>query len=174
MKKYLLLCFIIINYTAFSQKDSTQLQVKIYHSPKYNFDISYPDNWKEIQIEKHELLISEPYVKEGVVATTFDIQVDNDSPTLKTYIKKYQATLNNSDTFKNVALVSSKKINFKNNKAVELHYTALVQNIPIEWKSIIFKHEKNIFKLTTTHGKEQSLFIENIANAIFNTFYIFD
>jgi hypothetical protein len=65
---------------------------------------------------------------------------------------------------------SGKKIIFKHNKAIELHYTAIVQQIPIEWKSIIFRYNKNNFKLTTTHGIEQSLLITNMTNAIFNAF----
>ena len=170
MKKYLLLCFTIVNYLAFSQKDTTQMRVKIYHSQKYNFDICYPDDWKEIKIEKHELLISEPNIKEGVVATTFDIQIDNDSPSLKSYVKKYKVTLNNSDIFKDVKILSEKKIIFKHNKSVELHYSAVVQQIPIEWKSIIFRYNNNNFKLTTTSLMGNLLLMINTTNDIYNSF----
>lgn len=163
-KSTLTMLLFLIAGMAFAQ------DTKVY--TKDNIHFEYPVKWEERHIPGYYILISEPAKKELSVMTTFDVAVSETSDSLEGYCDKYEKDMNNNAYFKEFNVRNKEVITFKGMQAIEYHCTAMVMDIPTEWKSIVFKKEGKIYKLTTTSTIGQFDKNKKITDRIFESFEI--
>jgi hypothetical protein len=165
MKKILLIgIFTFPTICVFGQEIKTLRRDKI--------SIEYPSNWVVRDLDGYSMLVSEPEEKEWSVMTTFDIQIDANFKTVDAFCDNYKKKMTRNEIFKDFNIKSKKKISYKGNTAIEYNYSASVQDLPMEWKSIIFLRDNKIYKLTTTSLIGEFYLIKDKTDKIFDSFKI--
>ncbi len=139
---------------------------------KDNMSFEYPSNWLTRDFPMYYILVSEPPKEQMSVLTTFDVAVEEGHKSLKKYCKGYENNMTTNAQFTEFKIEAKKEIDFKGLKAIEYHCTATVQNLPIEWKSIVFMKDKRIYKLSTTSLIGQFYLMKETTEKIFDSFGI--
>jgi len=112
--------------------------------------IEYPQEWKEIKMPGHVILVKEPASEEWGVQATFDVEIHDKVHDLDRFVENYKKEV--KGFAKNCHLLSEKKIKFKGYKAVELICTGVVAGIPIKWKTIMLVKDGKLYKFTSTNA----------------------
>lgn len=164
MKKILLMLAIFTGSFAYSQ------ETKIYH--KDNISFEYPSHWLVRDIPTYYILISEPPKEELTLMATFDVAIDEEYTDLNKYCKSYEGKMANSEQFENFEVKSKDEIKFNGLDAIQYHCTAIVQYLPIEWKSIVFLKDNKVYKLSTTALIGMFYLNKELTDKIFESFKI--
>ena len=139
---------------------------------KDNIKFEYPTEWITRDFPGYYILVSEPPKEEMSVMTTFDVAVERDSKNLKEYCEGYESKMSNNEQFKDFKIKEKNKIFFKGMEAIEYKCTATVSYLPIEWKSVVFKKDERIYKLSTTSMIGEFYLQKEITERIFDSFDI--
>lgn len=139
---------------------------------KDSVSIEYPIDWVNRDMTGYLLLVSEPAGKEQTLMSTFDIQIGTNFKTVDEFFNDYKKKMTNNETFKDFKIKSKKKISYKGHNAVEYNCTATAQDLPLEWRSIIFLKDNKVYKLTTTSLIGRFNLLKKKTEKIFNSFKI--
>lgn len=117
---------------------------------KDNISFEYPSRWIARDFPNYYILISEPPKDVVSVMATFDVEINDSIKSLKKFCNNYEEKLKNSKVFQHVDIFLKLDYKFKGYDAMYYSWTAMMQNLPVEWISIIFIKDKKIYKLSTT------------------------
>ena len=137
---------------------------------KDNISFEYPGHWIIRDFPGQYILISEPPKEELSVMATFDVAVDSNTIDLREYVRNYISLMETNIDFSNFKVISKHRRKYLGDNAFELHCTATLQSIPMEWKSVFFARNGLTYKLTTTAMIGQFLIVQKETEHIFDSF----
>ena len=137
---------------------------------KDNISFEYPGHWIIRDFPGQYILISEPPNEELSVMATFDVDVDSNAIDLREFVRNYISMMETNIAFSNFKVISKQRRKYLGENAFELHCTATLQSIPMEWKSIFFARNGVIYKLTATAMIGQFLLLKDERERLFGTF----
>lgn len=152
------------------ENNSESFKTSKYKNKKFNFSCKYPSNWEIKHIKGYTVIFNEPKLEDDLINTTFDIQTFK-STNINEFCENYEKSLIDSETFKELKIISKTEIDFKGFPAIEYQCSARILDlILVKWKSIVFLNDKSIFKLTTTSMIGKDFLNKNKTEIIFETF----
>ena len=137
---------------------------------KNGMSFEYPIDWIERDIQGYLILLSEPAGKELTIMATFDVELDEKFKSVKDFYSNYKTKMKSSEMISEFKVKSKKEIKFKGYEAIEIYCSATLQNLPTEWKSIIFMKDEKIYKLTTTAMIGKFLLLKDKMDKVFESF----
>lgn len=112
--------------------------------------LKYPIDWVSKNVPGYVIFISESADTVLKVLTTFDVQKETGIDNIDEYLNNYIHQIAVNNLFEDFTVKSKRKIIYKGYEAYECLFYAVVQYLPVEWKSIMFCKENVIYKFTTT------------------------
>jgi len=137
---------------------------------KDNISFEYPGHWIIRDFPGQYILISEPPKEELSVMATFDVAVDSNAIDLREFVRNYISMMETNIAFSNFKVISKQRRKYLGENAFELHCTATLQTIPMEWKSVFCARNGLIYKLTATAMIGQFLLLKDEREQLFGTF----
>ena len=139
---------------------------------KDNISFDFPSHWVIQDVPNYYILVSEPETESLLPLATFDVQVDSLNTSLDQFCEDYEVMMGSNAAVVSFDVVSKEKIQFLGVDAYDMHCSAVLQNLSIAWRSLVFRKDGVTYKLTTTSMVNTFFSLKEVTNPIFDSFLL--